>query len=174
MALVPTLQRDAKQLEYLFNRLFAEELNTHLMGGAEEPVYLPADADHRHHRLFYREDYFASALHEIAHWCVAGAARRQQVDFGYWYAPDGRSPQQQAAFEMAEVKPQALEWIFTEAAGCRFEFSADNLDAGLGASRSFIDAVSRQRQIYLEAGLPDRAERWRSVLLHHFAAAQIS
>ncbi len=37
-----------------------------------------------------RTDFFASALHEISHWCVAGKARREQVDFGYWYCPDGR------------------------------------------------------------------------------------
>jgi elongation factor P hydroxylase len=79
------------------------------------------------HLLWYREDYFASALHEVAHWCIAGEQRRQQLDFGYWYAPDGRSPEQQGAFEAVEYKPQALEWFFSLACGYRFRLSADNL-----------------------------------------------
>ena len=37
------------------------------VGGGSEPVYLPsADPEREPHRIVYREDYFASALHEVA------------------------------------------------------------------------------------------------------------
>ena len=92
-------QFDSRRLEFVFNQCFAATEHTQLRGGAEEPLYQPASGAGGMHLLFYREDYFASALHEIAHWCIAGSARRRMVDFGYWYAPDGRDAQQQAAFE---------------------------------------------------------------------------
>ena len=82
-----------------------------------EPYYQPATGECDMHRLFYRSDYFASALHEVAHWCIAGERRRQLADFGYWYTPDGRSPQQQSAFEAVEAKPQPLDWFFSLACG---------------------------------------------------------
>ncbi|MEA7548766.1 elongation factor P hydroxylase, partial [Salmonella enterica subsp. enterica serovar Anatum] len=43
--------------------------------------------------------------YEISHWCIAGKARRELVDFGYWYCPDGRDAQTQSQFEDVEVKP---------------------------------------------------------------------
>ena len=135
--------------------------NTLLIGGAEEPVYLPADQQCQHHRLFYREDYLSSAFHEIAHWCIAGDVRRMQMDFGYWYQPDGRNAEQQRSFESVEVKPQAVEWHLSQAAGHRFHLSADNLNGadidGNAASERFANAVCRQAQHYCRAGLPARA-----------------
>ncbi len=59
--------------------------------------------------LFLLMVFYASALHEIAHWCIAGENRCQQVDYGYWYEPNGRSEERQFEFEKVEVKPQALE-----------------------------------------------------------------
>src|SRR3546814_2809228 len=50
----------------------------------------------------------------VAHWCLAGAARRRQDDYGYWYAADGRDLEQQHLFEQVEVKPQALELLFSD------------------------------------------------------------
>ena len=55
------------------------------------------------------------------------------MDYGYWYQPDGRDEQTQAEFEKVEVKPQALEWIFTQSLGQEFFLSTDNLSGG-GAS----------------------------------------
>jgi hypothetical protein len=75
----------------IFDQEFGHSFNVRLLGGADEPVYLPADAVYSYNRLFYRQDYLSSALHEIAHWCIAGQARLQLEDFGYWYHPDGRS-----------------------------------------------------------------------------------
>ena len=146
------------RLEQLFNQLFLETENTCLIGGADEPLYLPADSDHAHHRLFYREDYLSSAFHEIAHWCIAGKQRRQQLDFGYWYNPDGRSATQQRQFEQVEIKPQAVEWHLSVAAGHRFHLSADNLNGEDGASDNFANAVCQQAQEYCQTGLPPRAQ----------------
>jgi elongation factor P hydroxylase len=143
----------------LFNGLFLDDYNTELVAGDDEPIYLPADAEHPHHRIIFAHGFFASALHEIAHWCVAGAKRRTLVDFGYWYKPDGRTAEEQAEFERVEVLPQAYEWILSESAGHRFHFSADNLSAGIGASDHFMRNVHARVLLLLEQGLPERVER---------------
>lgn len=112
-----TVSFRSRRLEAAFAACFARDYNTRLLGGADEPVYIPAGEDWAagataYHRLYYREDYFASALHEVAHWCIAGRERRLRRDFGYWYAPDGRDAARQAAFQRVEVAPQALESCF--------------------------------------------------------------
>ncbi|MGB2130042.1 MAG: elongation factor P hydroxylase, partial [Marinobacterium sp.] len=66
----------------LFNRLFLPTYNTVLVAGEDEPIYLPADEQHPHHRVVFAHGFFASALHEISHWCVAGPERRLLEDFG--------------------------------------------------------------------------------------------
>ena len=70
----------------LFNELFIPSAHTRLQGGAEEPIYFPSGDARQHNEIHFTRDYCASAMHEIAHWCVAGAERRRLVDFGYWYA----------------------------------------------------------------------------------------
>src|SRR5699024_8041815 len=92
-------------LEVLFAKCFYAEHQTLLVGGASEPLYTPWSGKEPA-KVYYTRDYFRSALHEIAHWCIAGAQRRQQTDFGYWYAPEGRDAKQQANFEQVEVNPQ--------------------------------------------------------------------
>ncbi len=167
------------QLEDLFNRCFSERENTRLIGGEAEPLYVPAADEYRgerctFHRLFYREDYFASALHEISHWCIAGAARRQLRDFGYWYAPDGRNAEQQLAFQAVEVRPQALEWCLSQACGYPFQVSLDNLEASETARRSdqaFSRAVVAEGLRLQREGLPPRAYRFFSFLAQHFGRA---
>src|SRR3990167_9984648 len=106
---------DCQDLIEIFNGLFEQSEATTLIGGSDEPMYLPADQDNPFNRVIFTYDYYASALHEIAHWCLAGDARRKQVDYGYWYFPEGRTAEQQMLFENAEVKPQALECIFSQA-----------------------------------------------------------
>lgn len=60
-------------LERAFRECFEVEFATILVGGGSEPLYLPSeDPPCEPHRIVYREDYFASALHEVAHWCLAG------------------------------------------------------------------------------------------------------
>lgn len=155
----------AGDLERIFRDCFFDQYDTVLEGGSAEPLYLPSTgSDRRPHRILYREDYFASALHEVAHWCLAGPERRQQEDYGYWYRPDGRTAEEQAEFERAEARPQALEWIFSDACGFAFHLSADNLAGALGPSDRFEDAVRSARAAYLAEGLPERAERFRAAL----------
>ena len=172
----------AQDLEALFAQTFAAQYNTVLCGGAEEPLYQPGAP----HRIVYTRDYFRSALHEVAHWCVAGEKRRQLPDYGYWYAPDGRDAAQQRAFEQVEVRPQALELLFCEACGHPFSVSLDNLEglsgvlgeSGEAASRSdaFARAVASQAEVFrTQARTQTRTEareqrwaRWVSVLRAHY------
>jgi elongation factor P hydroxylase len=168
-AALPAL-RVCERLETVFQRCFAVSQNTQLVGGAAEPLYLPADKPGTAHRLYYREDFAASALHEVAHWCIAGSARREQVDFGYWYAPEGRSASQQCAFEAVEVRPQALEWLFSVACGLRFRVSVDNFgaDGSLPDSAAFCLRVAEQARRYQQQGLPSRARVFRDALATEF------
>ena len=153
------------EIEEIFNRCF-REIRTLLIGGADEPLYLPHDPSDGFARIFYRSNFRSSALHEISHWCIAGRTRLKQVDFGYWYAPDGRSAAQQSAFYQLEVKPQALESIFSDAAGVPFHLSADNLNADVDPKEfeRFGSAVLRQKRDYLEGAMPPRAKRFLDAL----------
>ncbi len=132
----------------LFNRLFADQ-QVQLVRGEHEPEYFPADNDNPA-RIEFAHGFFASALHEISHWCIAGKARRQLSDFGYWYAADGRNEAQQRAFERVEIKPQALECLFTLACNRPFQVSQDNLFADFDTSdSSFAYDVYEQAKAYI-------------------------
>ena len=158
-------QFDAAILERVFSDCFDERYNTRLEGGAAEPLYRPAGKPGDQHVIYYREDYFASALHEISHWCIAGPQRRLLEDFGYWYAPDGRSEAQQQAFERVECKPQALELLFSRACGYGFSVSADNLDGDREPDTSaFQQAIFDQARKWQREGLPDRAAEFLRAL----------
>ncbi|MFV1872892.1 MAG: elongation factor P hydroxylase [Oleiphilus sp.] len=160
---------DVAVLERLFNCLFSDSEKTLLCSGAEEPIYLPAQPPEIFNKIISTKDYFSSALHEISHWCVAGKLRRKQVDYGYWYEPDGRTAEQQRLFEQVEVKPQALEWIFSQAAGVPFRLSVDNVNQPeLGASEVFKINVHAQVLDYLSSGLPSRANVFLNALLAHY------
>ncbi len=152
----------------LFNQTFLQSENTELVCCESEPIYRPADTTYPHHRIIFAHGFFASALHEVAHWCIAGKARRQLEDFGYWYQPDGRTAEQQAEFEKVEIKPQALEWIFSVSAGFPFHFSADNLSGEIGVSDTFKQAVLQQVYAYLTEGMPINAAQFSQVLCQHF------
>ena len=156
-------------LEHLFRLCFEEKYQTVLLGGAKEPEYLPRREVAGYHQLLYRQDFFASALHEVAHWCIAGEKRRMQRDFGYWYEADGRNEESQRAFELVEIKPQALECLFSEAAGFTFNASADNLEMNNRPSKTFTSALCKQINDYLDAGLPERAARFLASILSDYS-----
>lgn len=182
----------AEDLVVLFNDLFARRENTLLVSGGEEPLYLPVKSqpvkslpvkslpvksqptschatnkDCRFNRVIFTRDYFASALHEVSHWCIAGPVRRQQVDYGYWYYPDGRTTQQQQLFESVEVKPQALEWVFAQAAGSRFRLSLDNLSGEAKTlSREFAQAVVEQARLYATSSIHNAMAERASLFCH--------
>ena len=161
-------QKLATLLE-VFNRLYSESENTRLQLGEDEPIYLPASEDVSYNRIIFAHGFFASALHEISHWLVAGAQRRKLEDYGYWYEPDGRTQQQQLEFEQLEIKPQALEWILSRVCGHQFHFSADNLEGGAVISSAFKNNVSIQAKLYIGQGLALRTQLLVTELCQCFA-----
>lgn len=140
----------------IFESTFFKNFNTKLICGKDEPIYLPADKSYPHHRIVFAHGFYASALHEIAHWLVAGEQRRLLEDYGYWYEPDGRTAFQQAEFEKVEIVPQAIEWAIAMSCGFKFDVSADNL-SGIEIDRlGFKHKVHAQLLIYLENGFSER------------------
>ncbi|GGC73962.1 elongation factor P hydroxylase [Marinobacter halophilus] len=166
------MNHNPDDLIMLFNDLFRESFRTILVRGNSEPEYLPVSEPDGVAKIVFAHGFYASALHEIAHWCIAGEQRRTLHDYGYWYCPDGRSLEQQHAFEQVEVKPQAIEWLFSLAAGSRFHISVDNL-AGSGAA----DEESFRRQVcdlsarFLAIGLPPRAQQFFDLLTTFYGTA---
>jgi elongation factor P hydroxylase len=152
----------------LFDECFSQSHNTRLIKGDDEPIYLPADPTCEYHRVVFAHGYFSSALHEISHWLIAGPKRRLLEDFGYWYRPDGRTAQEQAEFEKVEVKPQALEWILSVAAGHKFYISADNLSGESTDNSAFKQAVYEQVECYLTKGLSERATCLKAALCRYY------
>ncbi|NVJ49755.1 MAG: elongation factor P hydroxylase [Gammaproteobacteria bacterium] len=165
MSLTPAAERaKLEQLQSVFSDLFLSTYNTRLETGADEPFYQAATD--RHEAVIYsRNDYLSSALHEIAHWCIAGPERRLLDDYGYWYHADGRDQSAQHAFEQVEVKPQAVEWALSMALDHPFNLSADNLEQGSAPSPAFSAAVTLQLQRYLTIGLPPRAQQLYDALV---------
>jgi elongation factor P hydroxylase len=154
---------ETQQVDWLilhFNHWFSH-LNVTLVRGDFEPEYFPA-ANQAPARIQFAHGFFNSALHEISHWTIAGQQRRLLPDLGYWYAPDGRTAEQQALFEQVEIKPQAIEWMFSKAFGRKFRVSLDNLTGDGGDGTTFKDHVFAQVQRYFlgEDKLPPDA--------HHF------
>lgn len=164
---VRTILHNYQDLIVCFNATFTNTENTVLVKGDHEPIYIPAKSSHQHHQIVFAHGYFASALHEISHWCIAGKQRRLLEDYGYWYCPDGRDVKQQTEFEKVEVKPQAIEWAFSCASGKPFAVSTDNLNGAAGDTQGFQDAVKQQVMFYLKHGFPPRAAEFIGVL-HSF------
>lgn len=149
-------------IEAVFHQAFKESYHTLLCGGGDEPFYqAPKDGDSA--RIIYRDNYEASALHEIAHWTVAGAKRREQDDYGYWYEPDGRTEETQTLFAAVEARPQAVEWFITRAAGLPFRVSMDNLNTQVD-SAPFKDAVYRALLDAFDQHFPPRAVEFATAL----------
>lgn len=138
---------------------------TRLCGGFPEPFYQAPGSGLDWAEIRYTRDFERSALHELAHWCVAGVQRRQQDDYGYWYAPDGRDAAQQQQFFRVEVRPQAIEQHFCDALGLAFDVSIDNLgNPALAGIDEFRHAVAQCYTGYAQQGLPPRATAIVTVL----------
>jgi hypothetical protein len=159
----------ANDLIKIFNTCFEQDLETRLAHSDGEPLYSPKDANKDYHHILFAHGFFSSALHEISHWLIAGPQRRLLEDYGYWYEPDGRTADQQRLFEQVEVKPQALEWILSEACGYRFQFSLDNLNGDVGDTSSFKKAVYLQVKDYCEQGVPERVKKFRDALTQFYS-----
>ena len=154
----------------VFNTVFSASEGTVLSGGAAEPFYEPGDPA----TIFFREDFERSALHEVAHWCVAGRFRRQLPDYGYWYRAEGRDCSRQAAFYEVETRPQAIELLFCEALNLPFKVSVDNLSVALDDPLviRFAAAVCAQAAVFRLNGLPQRAAVFRDSLRQRREHAQ--
>ena len=140
----------------IFEHTFYQSYNTRLVKGEHEPIYIPANDTTPYHQIVFAHGFYASALHEIAHWLVAGSQRRLVEDYGYWYCPDGRDATQQAEFESVEVKPQAIEWALSVAAGFEFNVSVDNLNGEQTCRFDFQARVHQHVLILIEQGVNAR------------------
>lgn len=159
------MSHEIDDLMALFDGVFFDTYRTRLIRGQDEPIYLPANAERDHHQIVFAHGFFASALHEISHWCIAGEARRQLEDYGYWYEPDGRDAERQADFERVEVAPQALELLFSEACGKSFQVSVDNLDGAQVDRHAFAAKVAERAEHYRRVGAPPRAQAFIASLI---------
>ncbi|PKI18076.1 elongation factor P hydroxylase [Colwellia sp. 12G3] len=158
------MQHTYQDLIALFEQVFFLQYNTRLIKGDDEPLYSPAGEKCPYHQVIFAHGYYASAFHEIAHWCQAGKERRLLEDFGYWYIPDGRNEKQQKKFEQVEVIPQAIEWAFNVAAQRKFHTSADNLNGYDGDIIDFKVKVHQQVLVFIENGFPPRAQQFIEAL----------
>ncbi len=158
-----------QDLIHIFDATFFSQYNTRLVKGDDEPIYIPANETCEFNQIVFAHGYYASALHEISHWCLAGPARRLLEDFGYWYEPDGRDQQQQTEFERVEIKPQAIEWALCVATGKDFDVSTDNL-SGVGQTDRFAfkDKVYQQVCFYLDVGFPSDAQTLIKTLAEYY------
>ena len=153
----------ATQIERCFNACFSKRYLVFIVGGAEEPIYIPGDSASLA-SLVYREDFASSALHEAAHWCIAGLGRRRQIDFGYDYSPPPRTAQEQQKFFELEERVQALEWIFSDAACIDFHASADNLEVGTCYFQERLVGTKDDLVTWIEGISDSRARSFRDCL----------
>ena len=162
----------AARIAQTFNDAFLSSHHTLMRGGAAEPLYEPAVGS-RPAQIVFTYDYPASALHEAAHWCLAGAERRLRRDYGYWYVPGPRDPLQRAAFFRAEADVQALEAVFARTCGVRFVVSADDFDASPAELEQFENVVTKRLAFRLTT-LPLRAHWFREALTAAFAPRSVA
>lgn len=134
-----------------------------MVGGGKEPIYIPGTPTTMAW-LVYREDYASSALHEAAHWCIAGLYRRRQIDFGYAYSPPPRTYREQQQFFKLEERVQALEWIFSDAASIDFHPSADNLEVGIGPFEKRLAQAKDEIVTWIDNVSDERPSAFRKCL----------
>lgn len=154
------------ELLKLLNNNYLNRYQTLLVGGFEEPFY-QASIDNKPAKIQFAHDYIRSALHELSHWCVAGIERRQLDDYGYWYAQDGRSQEQQDEFFKLEVKPQTIEWAFSTMCGINFEASVDNLNNSVVGVTEFEHSLVQQMHKYLDKGFTKRVDEIINLIAHY-------
>lgn len=136
----------------MLKQIFEATFDVLIVGGSDEPFYQAASKNSPA-TVYYKNNYPRSLLHEMAHYCLAGQKRRQLDDYGYWYAPCGRSAEQQQAFEKVETRPQALEKAFCHILGLPFCPSLDDF-SGNGASKLFLTNLQHHYQQIMAAPPP--------------------
>ena len=103
------------------------------------------------------------------------------MDFGYWYYPDGRTASQQQQFQSVEIKPQALELLFSMACSYPFRVSIDNLNSveqsgetAANDEQMFAQKVYQQALEFLRQGLPERPQVFLNALGDYYSTNTIS
>lgn len=89
-----------EQLIEIFNSCFADEFNTRLIKGDDEPIYLPADAEVPYNRIVFAHGFYASAIHEISHWCIAEKRAVSWLISATGIARMGVMPKRKASLKM--------------------------------------------------------------------------
>lgn len=162
------------RLEALFAQLFRKSERTVLVRASTvDPVYYPQGDSRALAEIHFANDFFSSALHEIAHWLIAGSERRTKLDYGYWYKPDGRDQEEQQYFERFEARNQGLEWILSVAANHDFHVSADNLSGDSTDGRDFALAVRQHALAFLGNGFSGRCKALIEALIFEFGDQQM-
>ena len=72
-----------------------------------------------------------------------------------------------------EAKPQALEWILSNACNHPFRISIDNLGGETSDSERFEHAIYAQVLRYCEQGLPTRAASFRQALCEFYGTDSV-
>ncbi len=161
----------ANDIEDIFSAAFLISHHTILCGGFSEPEYIPAlhPSINTPHQICYRSDYLSSALHEVAHWSIAGAARRKLKDYGYFYNSGHRSHDEQKRFLEAELLPQTIESWFHQALGIKFEPSLDAFHFSHAERKkmesNFLIEIQAKRRM-LQVTPPIRAVKFHNILQH--------
>ena len=144
----------------VFNCTFSDH-SVVMRGGYREPMYIPGmDVA----EIRYTLDHTASALHEAAHWCIAGRRRRRNTDYGYFYEPPPRSGMHRVRFEDVDIEAQSVEVLLAEAAGSQFQPSADDVDVPLFLLEAFSSRILERARERRQVGLPKRADKFRVAL----------
>ena len=165
--------KNLARLEALFVRLFREPERTVLVRALScDPVYYPQSESREFAEIHFANNFFSSALHEIAHWLIAGPDRRGKLDYGYWYKPDGRDQAEQQHFEQFEARNQGLEWILSTAANHCFHISADNINGDSTDGVVFAGAVRENALLFLEKGFTGRTKTFVDALIAEFGDHQ--
>ena len=146
---------NSETISDLFNSTFEKKYRVRLIGGAAEPIYLPP-VEKQSGAICFREDFVSSALHEVAHWCIAGRDRRKMVDFGYEYISPPRDEIAQKIFLQAETRVQGLERLFSEISGVSFSASLDNLDCDEVTTKKMTKLV-----LEFETALETESQNWK-------------
>ena len=147
----------------LFEHLFS---NIAIISGADEPYYEAPRANTKA-KIFFKENYPRSLLHEMAHYCLAGKKRRKLDDYGYWYTECDRTNEEQELFQLVEARPQGLEKAMCEAISIQFSPSLDDF-SGRPISELFLEELEVHYQEMITNPPPLAAISLRALLITDF------
>ncbi len=139
-------------------------------------MILPADAEVPYNRIVFAHGFYASAIHEISHWCIAGKARRELVDFSATgIARMGVMPKRKASLKMLKRSRRHSTGCSVLAAGYPLNVSCDNLEGDFEPDRVvFQRRVHAQVMDYLANGIPERPARFIKALQNYYHTPELT